>query len=320
MPAKKLLKFCTDSLLIPEFIEDLLSQTAILLQNRIKPIWVFDPIPDISYLPIPVDPIVLQTISQAFNKAEELLKYAGIPCVKAEKNAEALCSILANLQKSDYFSGETLESLYFANDKNSIIVGLHKKYTKMYEINIEKMLYKMGISKPQFLDLCILYEKIGTQTTNLSLYTKFYKYICEYNDLEGIFENIPLEFKMQELLERRKFINDILDQELYYFHSLNKSESLKFTVPNIKALKSFLNENGIPKKQICESLKIVEKFKPESLHKMKQSRIEDFFKPRKKVPGVVYEKKLPLFLRQSTIVEYFQRKSASETQDTSDIE
>nr|XP_034980615.1 flap endonuclease 1-like isoform X1 [Zootoca vivipara] len=149
-------------------LQGLFYRTMHLLENGIKPVFVFDGKP-----PELKERVLAKrtTVSGAKRKAadpavgeppqwlprrdfERLLGYLGVPYVQAPAEAEATCAALVKSGHAWCTATEDMDALPFGS--SLLLRHLNSKNKDLEEISLPVVLQKLGLTQEQFVDLCIL--------------------------------------------------------------------------------------------------------------------------------------------------------------------
>ncbi|CAN6658855.1 flap endonuclease 1 [Trichomonascus vanleenenianus] len=207
-------------------------------------------------------------------EAKKLLKLMGVPYVEAPGEAEAQCAELAREKKVYASASEDMDTLTF----NTPILLRHmtapeSKKQPVVEIDTEKALALLELTREQFIDLCILLgcdycdpiRGVGPATA--------FKLIKEYKSLEKIVEHlrakegkikVPEDWPFEEV--RKLFSNPEVTPA--------KDIDIKWGEPDVEGLVEFLcKQKGFSEDRVragAAKLKKGSKTTP-------QGRIMDFF-------------------------------------------
>ena len=160
----------------------LMNRTILLLENHIKPIWVFDGKPptlklgelsrrkklkeeakeqlDIATEEGKAEDIEkfakrhLNVTKEMVEDAKEMIKFMGVPIVEAPSEAEAECAALVKVGKAHAVASEDMDNLAFG--ANYLLRGFNSKKEPIIEIDYNAVLQELGLSKEEFVDMCIL--------------------------------------------------------------------------------------------------------------------------------------------------------------------
>ena len=299
-----LYEFCLSSALETKYAQELFTRTIAMIQNHIKPIWIFDPCPDPSYFPIGAGPehdFIFSATEKAIANGYEILRLMGIPSFTAVESAEKLCVKICNEGRADYISSETLDCFLFGPEK--LIVGLNKRRGKVFEVKMTSMLAKLGFTTDQLVELCILYQYISVE--RFPNFTRCYKIIHEFGTIENAIQSGKLQpfdyTSAKEWLENLKMVEST--------SNINYN-SIQWTECESEDLCTFLTVIcKLDKRIISTGLHILEGWKPQKAAKhIHQTRIDEYFKERKTVPGIKLEKEIKRTLLQKTIKDFFSKR------------
>ncbi|SVE46032.1 uncharacterized protein METZ01_LOCUS498886, partial [marine metagenome] len=134
-------------------------------------------------------------------KLFELFELLGIPCIKAEGEAEELCAYLQKENIANFTLTEDTDSLVFGC--SSILKSSPDK--NMYlEYNLRDILFNLNLSYNQFIDMCIL---LGCDYCP-SIYRlgpiNGYKIIKEHRTIENSMESITKNYTVPENFNYQK--------------------------------------------------------------------------------------------------------------------
>ncbi|XP_075436979.1 putative flap endonuclease 1 homolog [Ascaphus truei] len=203
-------------------LQGLFHLTVSLLQNGIKPVYVFDGKPP------ELKRAVLEKRAMAAGRSKEsvlggpapqqldrdlqtLLTHLGVPFIKAPCEAEATCAALVTSGRAWGAATEDMDILPFGGTRMLRHLKADKKL-KVEEYNLPKILDKLNMTKEQFVDLCILLgcdyvEKIKGLGPKTAL-----QMMRKHGSIEGILGainrqkyDVPPEFHYEEA--RRLFLD-----------------------------------------------------------------------------------------------------------------
>ena len=283
-----------------------MNRTIMMMENGVKPVWVFDGKPPEMKMG------ELEKRKEKKMKAEEELKQAiedgdevkqkqmaqrrvhvtkemtadaikliqlmGIPFVQAPGEAEAQCAVLTKADKAYATFTEDMDALTFGS--THLLRGISSKKEPAVEINLEKMLEGFGMDMDQFIDLCIMCGCDYAKTVFGVGPTKAFKYLSEHKTIEKALIQIekdnekrkkpmviPEDFKYE--LARLMFTEpDVDDPEKFDF---------KWVLPDEEGMKKFLvEEKGFNATSIENAIKKLKKSKSKS----NQVRLDSFFKKK----------------------------------------
>ncbi|XP_062987309.1 probable flap endonuclease 1 homolog isoform X2 [Elgaria multicarinata webbii] len=149
-------------------LQGLFYRTMHLLENGIKPLFVFDgKPPDLKQTVLAKRAAVSGARKRAADSAtgepthrlprrdcETLLGYLGVPCVQAPAEAEATCAALVKSGHASCTATEDMDALPFGSVL--LLRHLNAKNGDLEEISLPVVLQKLSMTQEQFVDLCIL--------------------------------------------------------------------------------------------------------------------------------------------------------------------
>jgi len=220
---------------------------------------------------------------------KNLLELMGIPYINAPGEAEAQCAYMVK-NNIVYGTGtEDMDALTFGTNKllRHLTFSQAKKVPIM-EFNLNKVLDGLGFNMGQFIDLCILCGCDYTNSIRGIGPKKAYDGIKKYGTIE----------KFIKTLDKKKYIvNDdfkfIEARELFINPDVNKNidelkNILKWKSPNENKLIEFLvNNNNLSKERVLNGIKRINASKKKS----SQKRLDSFFKLKPNVKSTKKTKK-----------------------------
>lgn len=123
----------------------------------------------------------------------ELLQLMGLPAVQAPSEAECLCSKLASSGRVDAVATEDYDALVFGAPK--FLRFLHQGANRagapaIQEISLDKVLTGLGVTQPEFVDLCILAGCDYLDTiSGIAVHTA-YQQIKKHHSIEEVVKNL----------------------------------------------------------------------------------------------------------------------------------
>ena len=161
----------------------------------------------------------------------EIANLFGVPCIRAKGEADALIGKLYSNNSIDACLSEDMDLLIFGCRK---MIKFQNK--KIYEYDLDYILFRLQISFDQFLEMCLLFgcdylkplPKIDTQD--------IYQNISNNNSYDLIKQNIGKDYY-------RKYVNDF-DTTKKIFQTNRHSEYIRFT--SFK-LNTIINEDILDK-------------------------------------------------------------------------
>ena len=185
----------------------------------------------------------------------------GVPCIRANGEADSLIGKLYENKSIDACLSEDMDILIFGCKK---MIKFSNK--KIYEYDLDFILFKLGITYNDFLDMCILFgcdylkpiAKLDTKYIYENILNKninnlikdnvgndnFNKYIIEFENAKSIFLNsIKKEVIENKIFKIKKNINE---DELYQFilkSNLFKDKKKSEIKANIIYINNLIKDN-----------------------------------------------------------------------------
>eukprot|EP00035_Acanthoeca_spectabilis_P022146 m.442250 g.442250 ORF g.442250 m.442250 type:complete len:378 (+) comp18774_c0_seq1:161-1294(+) len=214
-----------------------------------------------------------------------LLKLMGVPFVKAPCEAEAQCAALTAAGKVFATGTEDMDALTFG----STVLLRHLSYSEarkmpIREVNLAKVLEGLGLTMPEFIDLCILLGCDYCDSIRGIGPVKAFDLIKEHKCIEKILK--VLDKKKYPVPEDWPFARA---RELFVTPEVTPAAEVDFrwTEPDIDGLVEFMcKKNGFDEKRILSG---AEKLKKARTGKQ-QGRLDSFFSvlpssgPKRKAP------------------------------------
>lgn len=221
------------------------------------------------------------------DECKRLLRLLGVPVVDAPSEAEAQCAELVKAGAAYALATEDMDALTFGAPRLlRHLMAPASADQPVQEYNLETALTGLGLTYPQFVDLCILCgcDYCGTvkgvgPTRALDLIKKHGSLDAALAALDTTKFPPPDPFPYAEA--RRLFV----EPEVTPTASL---PPLKWTPPDAEAVVDFLvRDKGFAEDRVRKALGRV----ASSLHKATQGRLESFFGPAKTVSSNVGAKR-----------------------------
>jgi len=283
---------------VTSHIIGMLTRTIKLMENGIKPVYVFDgKPPELKLLELEQRRAKRDAAKESLKVAEEagdaeailkaqkgtvrvsreqneqtkqLLRLMGVPVVEAPSEAEATCAALCRDGKVHAAATEDADCLTFGTKtlvRNLMAAESQKK--TILEVSLEKILEQLNITMDQFIDFCILsgcdycdtIKGVGPQTA--------IKLIIQHGNREKVLENteadkIPANFRYDIA---RKFFQECEAVD-------TAAVDFKFEEPDFEGLEKFLVEGqSFDKKRVD---RFIERLKA-AKGKTKQRPLDSFF-------------------------------------------
>lgn len=202
----------------------LFNRTLLLIENGIKPVWVFDGKPptkkngellrrrkvkqeatekkeEAEEVGDLAEALKQQQRTTYISKQEredvkEMLRLMGVPVIQAPGEAEAQCSYMCAKGKVDAVCTEDTDCLVFG--ASIMVRDVNNKKEPLTEINRQAALEGLKLTEEEFIDMCILcgcdysskIEGIGP--------VKAYKFIQEMGCIEKVLEHCEFENKKDD--------------------------------------------------------------------------------------------------------------------------
>lgn len=276
-------------------------RTIRLMENGIKPIYVFDgKPPDFKSDELKKRAEKREKAEQELKEAEEtgdlnrinqmqkrltkvdkkhvadvqkLLNLMGIPFITAPGEAEAQCAMLVKCGKVYGTGTEDMDALTFGTKKLiRYLTAAEARKLPVIEFDLDKVLDGLNMNMDQFIDLCILCGCDYTTSIRGIGPKKSFDLISKYKSIENIIKNIditkyPIPENFQYKEARKLFQNPHVDD--------CKDISLKFKEPKEEELIHYLvDEKCFSKDRVINGIKRLKNSKG----KASQKRLDNFFK------------------------------------------
>ncbi len=288
-------------------LQGLFSRSIMMMENGIKPIWVFDgKAPELKQELLNERKMKKEIAEEKLAKAEEeqdeeavlkfagqtvrvtkqmtddakkLIKLLGLPCIESPAEAEAQCTYLVKDGIAYGVASEDMDCLTFGADK--LVRGFNSKDEPVTIISLKEVLKELDVTMDQFIDICILCGCDYTTSISNIGPTKAYNYIKEHKDIEGVLEFVDYDNVNNN--KKKKFEYDINNfkfkearKEFTSPNILRKEDlALTFGKPNEEEIKKFLiEEKGFAENRVVSALNRLESAK----NKANQGRLDNFFK------------------------------------------
>jgi len=283
---------------VTSHIIGMLTRTIRLMENGIKPVYVFDgKPPELKLAELETRRAKARDAKENLQKAMEsgdqeqilkatkgtvrvtkeqneqtkhLLRLMGVPVVEAPSEAEATCAALCRDGKVYACATEDADCLTFGTKtliRNLMAAESQKK--TILEVSLERVLEQLNITMDQFIDFCILSGCDYCDTIRGVGPSTAIRMIMEHGSLEKVLENIeadkiPANFRYQAA---RQFFQECEAVD-------TKAIEFKFEEPDFEGLEKFLVEGqSFDKKRVD---RYIERLKA-SKAKTKQRPLDSFF-------------------------------------------
>ena len=131
--------------------------------------------------------------------AKRLVNLMGLPCIEAPGEAEAQCARLAKAGKAYATLTEDMDALTFGTPV--LVRNLNSKKEPISEINLEKVLEEMKITMDEFIDLCILLGCDFSKSIKGVGQVKAFKYIKDKSTIEEVLKQVE-----KDNLKKQKYV------------------------------------------------------------------------------------------------------------------
>ncbi len=286
---------------VTSHIVGMLSRTVRLLENGVKPVWVFDGKPpdlksgelqkrseakakaqaELKRATAEGDVETMNKMSRRMVKVtkqhneetKQLLRLMGMPVVEAPMEAEAQCAALAKQGFVFAAASEDMDTLCFGTPKFlRQFTAAESRKLPVLEFDLQAILDGLELSMDQFVDMCILFGCDYTDRIRGIGPAKAFDLIKKHGCIEKIIENIdtekhpvPSRFPFEEA------------RRLFHKHEVLSSEdvNLRWGKPDEEGLKKFLIEDKqFAEERVASYIQRIHKSKS----KTSQRRMDSFFK------------------------------------------
>lgn len=281
-------------------LQGFLYRTTYLLENGIKPIFVFDgKPPELKFKELArrraikdkADKDAMKALDDGniddYDKASKrsvkitskhvddvvkLLKCMGIPYLIAPCEAEAECSDMSKRNIVDAVGTEDMDALTFGSKI------LYRKLTgntkdKVIEINYSKVIEELELNKEQFIDLCILCGCDYIETIKGIGPKNALKLIRKYGSIEEVFSNVSKYEVPDDYIERLDSV-----RKMFTEHETSGEVEFEFGVPNRESIVEYLvNNKGFNEERVNKVVDRILVGKKKSIVLGEQRTIDMFF-------------------------------------------
>ncbi|CAG9809038.1 unnamed protein product [Chironomus riparius] len=207
------------------------------------------------------------------NEAKELLKLMGVPYIDAASEAEAQCSAMVKAGKVFGVATEDMDALTFgANVLLRHMTFSEARKMPVQEIHYEKVLKGLELERDEFIDLCILMGCDYCDTIRGIGPKRAIELIQKYKSIEKIVDNI--DKKKYEVPEDWNYERA---RELFKEPEITDVETidLKWTAPDEDGLVKYLcGDKQFNEDRVRSGAQKISK----SLKTATQGRLDSFFK------------------------------------------
>lgn len=297
---------------VTSHIQGFFNRTANMLENGIKPVFVFDGKPPVlkhaeltkrkeskkkaeqeaeeaeQAIDEAEDEEALKSAIEELDKASKrnihitkqqtedvktLLTLMGIPIINAPCEAEAQCAELVKSGKAYATATEDMDALTFGTP-----VVIRNIKDKVVEINMSKVLTGLEITYEQFIDFCILCGCDYCETIKGIGPKTALKLVRKHGNIETILENLPTKYIVPSSLK------DNLEEvrELFKNPDVKPAKDIEFKLvkPDSEGIINFLvGQKGFSRDRV---VKVIDKITLKVKVDEKQPTIDTFFKLKKK--------------------------------------
>jgi flap endonuclease-1 len=251
---------------VTSHIIGMLSRTIRLMENGIKPVYVFDGKPPDLKLGelearrqkrteatanlqaaqesgdqeqiLKATKMTVRVTKQQNEETKELLRLMGVPIVDAPSEAEATCAALCRDGKVYAAATEDADCLTFGTKtlvRNLMAPESAKK--QILEVTLERVLEQLGITMEQFIDFCILSGCDYCDTIKGVGPSTAIKLIMQHGSIEKVLENVDAE----KVPEPEKFRFQAA-REFFKECEAVDTKNIEFTFadPDVEGLEKFL--------------------------------------------------------------------------------
>eukprot|EP00461_Guttulinopsis_vulgaris_P002547 UN02548 len=300
---------------VTSHLQGMFYRTLRLLDNGIKPVFVFDgKPPELKFN------VELQKRAERREKAEEELKVAqeagdqdemdklnkrlvkvnrgqnlevqrlltlmGIPWIEAASEAEALCAELAKRDIVYATATEDMDALTFGTPRLiRNLLAAESRNLPVIEITLDKVLQGMGFTYEQFVDYCILLGCDYTVSIPKVGPAKAFEMITDHGNIADAIPHLPTErYTVPKEFHYKEAAKLFIEPEV------GDVDNIKFDwkLPDQEGLIQFLcGEKGFQEERVRSGIKRM----LDSRKHMTQQRLENFFKPKEKTATAPTPKK-----------------------------
>jgi len=256
-------------------IMGLIYRSLFFMENKIKPIWVFDGKPPDEKTDVLVQRMnriaeseelmnesldnndfenafkykvqSLRLTDEMKDDAKRVIGYLGLPMIISPGEAEAQCAYLSNLNEVYGALSEDSDCLVFGAKK--LIKGLsvsEKSKKKVVQIDLEEVLKGLGLDMKGFIDLCILCGTDYNENIKYIGALTAYKHMKKHGDIETIVKEVIEKQKTSS--KRQYIIPKDFDykkiRELFTNPTVHKMtlKDIEWKKPDANGLEKYLNE------------------------------------------------------------------------------
>ncbi|ORY82572.1 DNA-repair protein rad2, partial [Protomyces lactucae-debilis] len=221
-------------------------------------------------------------------EAKLLLKLMGIPFVEAPCEAEACCAQLAKSEKVFAAASEDMDTLCF----DAPVLLRHLTFSEarkepISEITTSKVLTGLGLTRDQFIDMCILLGCDYCDAIRGIGPKKALELIKEHGDIEHILESLKgnKKFEVPETWPYKDARELFKNPDIPRIKTSIADLTLEWNEPDVDALIAFLcDDKGFDVQRVRNGADKLRK----ATKQKQQGRLDSFFKP---IPGATTTKR-----------------------------
>lgn len=225
----------------------------------------------------------IRVTSKHNDDCKKLLRLMGLPVVEAPSEAEAQCAQLCKDGKVYAVATEDMDALTFGTTK--LVRHLSSGSGEMtHEYSLDKVLNGMGLeTMDQFIDLCILMGCDYSDSIKGIGGKKGLDLIKKHKSIEKIIESLPNKDAVPQDWNLELIRRLFREPEVIKTENIS-DEDLKFKDIDEDGLVEFLcKENGFDEKRVRNAIERCKASKPKSA----QTRIDSFFQVKPADPNTV---------------------------------
>lgn len=218
-------------------------------------------------------------------EAKKLLDLMGIPYINAPGEAEAQCAALAKEGKVYAAASEDMDTLTFGTPVLlRHLTASDQKKMPVTEIHLDKALTLLGLSREEFVDLCILLGCDYCEPIRGIGKVTGFKMIQEHKSLEKIIEH--LNSKPGSKIQVPEDWPYEAVRKLFLEPDVDGDSELKWNPPDEDGLVDYLvKEKGFSEERVRSGAAKLKK----GIKTSPQGRLTDFFKPVAQDPAKMKE-------------------------------
>lgn len=282
-------------------ISGFFNRTIKLMENGIKPVYVFDgKPPELKFAELKkrkalkvkaenelkevetveeynkINKRTIRVTKEHNEEVKNLLRLMGVPVIESPGEAEAGCAKLCESGKVNYAASSDMDTLTFGTPILLRHLTFSPKHKTIQEINYDKVLECLGLSPEEFIDLCILCGCDFSESIKGVGPKSAYKLIKKYRVLEDVFEHIKKNTKYTIPEDLEENLDEI--RNIFMFPDVldSKTVDIKFSKPDEEGIKEYLKELDFNDERVLNAIERLKK----SYNKNNQKSIGSFFKKK----------------------------------------